>query len=238
VDILQPSAVCYSLWDTTSLHSDWLQHLCYLQLSTAVYHCPLLSTAVHCYLLLFTAIYCSLLLSTAFYYLLLPSARLKHALLLSTYCHMSFLYLSAHSVLICLEHQHAVYGLDEHLKRHHGLVAARRKELLATYAGLTIYAPKQVPLPAPNRPPIAELGQAKDAFLCCQEEAGVVAREGEELDVGATEATIIVQQQHTCGYISTNRQEMRKHTNQQHCIKLTRWSSSAAAYPRALNQVL
>jgi hypothetical protein len=49
-----------------------------------------------------------------------------------------FTYLSAYSVLICNEHQHAVYSLDEHLKRHHSLLIARRRELLTAYAGLAI----------------------------------------------------------------------------------------------------
>jgi hypothetical protein len=81
-----------------------------------------------------------------------------------------FFYLSAYSVLICVEHRCAVYGLDEHLKRHHSLSAARRRELLAAYAGFAIYAPKHVTLPAPGSAPIAELGRAQDAFLCCQQE--------------------------------------------------------------------
>jgi hypothetical protein len=126
-----------------------------------------------------------------------------------------FTYLPAYRVLICVEHQHAVYGLDEHLKRHHGLLTARRKELLAAYAGLAIDAPTQLSLPAPNSAAIAELGQAQDAFLCCQKQAQ-----------GAEE----VQPQHsTCSYITINQQEMRKHTNQHHSVKLTRWSSPATA---------
>jgi hypothetical protein len=90
-------------------------------------------------------------------------------------------YLSAYRVLISVEHQHAVYGLDEHLKRHHSLPVARRRELLAAYAGFAIYAPKHVTLPAPGSAPIAELGRAQDAFLCCQqaeEEAGAGADAG------------------------------------------------------------
>jgi hypothetical protein len=76
-----------------------------------------------------------------------------------------FTYLPAYRVLICVEHQHAVYGLDEHLKRHLGLPTARRKELLAAYAGLAIDVPTRLSLPAPNSAPIAELGRAQDAFL-------------------------------------------------------------------------
>jgi hypothetical protein len=135
-----------------------------------------------------------------------------------------FTYLSAYRVLICVEHQHAVYGLDEHLKRHHGLPAAKRRELRAAYAGLAIDAPTQVPLPAPNTAPIAQLGRAQDAFLCCQqkeEDAGAGAS-------AAVAAAGAVQQRRSCSYITTNRKEMRTHTNQQHGVKLTRWLSSAA----------
>jgi hypothetical protein len=78
-----------------------------------------------------------------------------------------FTYLAAYSVLICIEHQHAVYSLDEHLKRQHSLPIAQRKELLAAYAGLPISAPNQVPLPTPSSAPIAALGPAKPAFRCC-----------------------------------------------------------------------
>jgi hypothetical protein len=132
-----------------------------------------------------------------------------------------FTYLPAYRVLICVKHQHAVYGLDEHLKRHHGLPAARRKELRAAYAGLAIDAPTQLSLPAHNSAPIAELGRAQDAFLCCQQER-------EEAGAGAG-AAAAVQQRRSRSYITTNRQEMRKHTNQQHSVKLTRWSSPATA---------
>jgi hypothetical protein len=87
------------------------------------------------------------------------SLQLSTALLYS----IMFTYLPAYRVLICVEHQHAVYGLDEHLKRHHGLPAAKRRELRAAYAGLVIDAPTQVSLPAPNSAPIAQLGRAQDA---------------------------------------------------------------------------
>jgi hypothetical protein len=95
-----------------------------------------------------------------------------------------FTYLPAYCVLICVEHQHAVYGLDEHLKRHYSLPAARRRELLAAYAGFVIYAPKHVTLLAPSSAPIAALGQAQDAFLCCQQE------EEEEAGAGAAAAAV------------------------------------------------
>jgi hypothetical protein len=137
-----------------------------------------------------------------------------------------FTYLPAYRVLICVEHYHAVYSLDEHLKRHHGLPAAKRRELRAAFAGLAINAPTQLPLPAPNSPPIAQLGRAQDAFLCCQQEeedagAGVSAA----VAVGAVAA---VQQRCSCSYITTNCKGMRTHTNKQHGVKLTRWLSPAA----------
>jgi hypothetical protein len=140
-----------------------------------------------------------------------------------------FTYLSAYRVLICVEHQHAVYGLDEHLKRHYGLPAAKRRELRAAYAGFVIKAPTQLSLLAPNSAPIAQLGRAQDAFLCCQrEEEGVSAGLGASAAVAAVAAAGAVQQRCSCSYITTNRKEMRTHTNQQHSVKLTRWLSSAA----------
>jgi hypothetical protein len=154
------------------------------------------------------------------YYLYPPATTLSTAFLSPSYITRlsllprMFTYLPAHRVLICVEHQHAVYGLDEHLKRHHGLPAAKRRELLAAYTGLAINAPEHVSLPAPSSAPIAGLGQAQGAFICCQEEAG----EAED-----------VQQRCSCSYITINRQEMQKHTNQHHSVKLTRWSSPATA---------
>jgi hypothetical protein len=49
-----------------------------------------------------------------------------------------FIYLSSYRVLICCEHQQAVYGLDKHLKRHYKLSLARRRELLVEYQGLSL----------------------------------------------------------------------------------------------------
>jgi hypothetical protein len=150
----------------------------------------------------------SLQLSTALYSSLQLSSTLYNNTRLSLFYSIMFTYLPAYRVLICVEHQHAVYGLDEHLKRHQGLPAARRKELRAAYAGLAIDAPTQLSLPAHNSAPIAELGRAQDAFLCCQQEK-------EEAGAGAG-AAAAVQQRRSCSYITTNRLEMRKHTNQQH----------------------
>ena len=128
-----------------------------------------------------------------------------------------FTYLSSYKVLICREHQHAVYSLDEHLKRHHQLPVAKRRELLAAYQGLSLSLPNHVVLPGPDSAPIQELGPAQNAYLCCQ----------------------LVQQQHQqqrqqhgsqrCSYISTSRLWMRKHVNQQHSINLSRWPAASAA---------
>ena len=60
-----------------------------------------------------------------------------------------FAYLSSYEVLICREHQYAVYSLDEHLKRHHRLPVAERRELLAAYAGLSLNPPGYGVLPEP-----------------------------------------------------------------------------------------
>jgi hypothetical protein len=82
------------------------------------------------------------------------SLQLSTALLYS----IMFTYLPDYRVLICVEHYYAVYGLDEHLKRHYSLPAARRRELRAAYAGLAINALKHVTLPASGSAPIKELG--------------------------------------------------------------------------------
>jgi hypothetical protein len=54
-----------------------------------------------------------------------------------------FTYLPSYRVLICCEHQQAVHSLDEHLKRHHKLSLARRRELLEDYQSLPLCLPKQ-----------------------------------------------------------------------------------------------
>jgi hypothetical protein len=129
------------------------------------------------------------------------SLQLSTALLYS----IMFTYLPAYRVLICVEHHHAVYGLDEHLKRHHGLPAARRRELRAAYAGIAIDAPKHVTLLASGSAPIAELGRAQDAFLCCPQEAeDASAGLGASAAVAAG-AAAAVQQRRSCSYINTNR---------------------------------
>jgi hypothetical protein len=140
-----------------------------------------------------------------------------------------FTYLSTYSVLICVEHQHAVYSLDEHLKRRHRLPIAERRQLLATYQCYSLYPPQQLSLPAPSSAPIAELGPAQDGFLCCQgQTAKVGAALAERLHVSYSSSS---SSSSSCSYITTNRKEMQKHTNQQHSVKLSRWSTlSAASY--------
>jgi hypothetical protein len=76
-------------------------------------------------------------------------------------------YLPLHRVLICDEHQHAVYSLDEHLKRHYKLPIAQRRELLALYSSYALLPPDQVPLPELPTTPFTELGPLQDAWLCC-----------------------------------------------------------------------
>jgi hypothetical protein len=126
-------------------------------------------------------------------------------------------------VLICIEHHYAIYGLDEHLKRHHGLPAVKRRELLAAYTELAIDAPEHVSLPTSAGAPKTGLGQARAAFVCCQGGAGEAGEEG-----GAGRAGE-VQQRRSCSYITINQQEMRQHTSQHHNVKLLRWSSYATA---------
>jgi hypothetical protein len=134
-----------------------------------------------------------------------------------------FTYLSAYSMLICNEHQHAIYSLNKYLKRHHSLPIARRRELLIAYAGLMINLPGEVALPAPYSAPITELGQIQGVFFCCQQ------REQEEEEEKKGEGVVgVVQQRRSCGYITANCQKMREHTNQQHSVKLPRWFSTAA----------
>ena len=118
-----------------------------------------------------------------------------------------FTFLPSYGVLICRQHCCAVYGLDRHLDRQHGLPIAKRRELLTAYEGLDVSAPEQVPLPTPYSAPIVELGVAQDALLCCHDSDG--------------------DSDNRCSFITTSQNWMRKHINQQHGVKLTRWSSTS-----------
>jgi hypothetical protein len=114
----------------------------------------------------------------------------------------------AYSVLLCRKHRCAVYGLDKHLERHHSMPTAERRELLALYKDFALLALGEVTQPAPYSSPIDELGPAQDAFLCiCSSNANSAA----------------------CSFISISRAKMRQHVNQQHNVKLMRWSSPTAA---------
>jgi hypothetical protein len=122
-------------------------------------------------------------------------------------------YLPLYSVLVCQEHQHAIYSLDEHLKRQHQLPIAERRELLTLYSHLLLLPPEQVPLPELPSAPLAELGLPQDAWLCCYSSSSSSSS-------GESSA---------CGFISTSRTWMRRHVNQQHSIKLSRGPTPSAA---------
>ena len=49
-----------------------------------------------------------------------------------------FAYLAVHSVLVCRKHCCAIYGLDEHLKRHHSMPAEERRALLTAYEDFNV----------------------------------------------------------------------------------------------------
>jgi hypothetical protein len=117
-----------------------------------------------------------------------------------------FAYLSSYRVLICVEHQYAVYSVDEHLKRYYGLLAVERRQLLAAYTNLTLSTPEQVTLPPQDSSPIPQLGSPQDAFLCCQSQAQAPRSSNSSSSSSSSSSR-------RCGYITTNRKEMRKHVN-------------------------
>jgi hypothetical protein len=126
-----------------------------------------------------------------------------------------FTYLTLYGVLVCCEHRSAVYGLAEHIKRYHSNTPiSKRRELLALYKDLNCLRPAEITQPAPYGLPIDALGLAQDAFLCCCSSRGSRSRDGNSA---------------VCSYISTSRVKMQQHVNQQHCVKLTRWSTPATA---------
>jgi hypothetical protein len=133
-----------------------------------------------------------------------------------------FTYYEPYQVLLCCEHRCAVYGLDKHLKRHHSMPAAERRALLATYEDLHLVQPAKVRQPAPYSRAINELGPAQDAFLCCYPGSRSSSSSSSSRSNSRDRDRI------ACSYISTSRAKMRQHVNQQHQIKLTRWSSAAA----------
>jgi hypothetical protein len=139
-----------------------------------------------------------------------------------------FTYYKPYQVLLCREHHCAVYGLDKHLKQQHGMPAAERRALLATYKGINLLPPAQVsqPLPYTSRA-INELGSAQDAFLCCN--TGSRSRSSSSSSSSSRSDSSRDSDRIACSFISTSRAKMRQHVNQQHQVKLTRWSSAAAA---------
>ena len=131
--------------------------------------------------------------------------------------HSLFVYVPQYSVLVCRKHRCAIYGLDEHLKRHHPHTPiSQRRELLTLYEHLHRVPPADVTLPAPHGPPIDALQPAQDAFLCI---CSSTSSSHSNSDANSA----------VCSFISTSRAKMRQHINQQHQVKLTRWSSTAAA---------
>ena len=88
-----------------------------------------------------------------------------------------------------------------------------RRALLAAYKDVELLPPGEVAQPAPYSRPIDELGRAQDAFLCCYSSSSSDSRNSNSV---------------ACSFISTSRAKIRQHVNQQHQVKLTRWSSTAA----------
>jgi hypothetical protein len=131
-----------------------------------------------------------------------------------------FAHFALYGVLVCREHRCAVYGLDEHLKQHHGNTPIlKRRELLALYENFHRLPPAKVVQPAPYSLPIDALGPAQDAFLCRSRNSGGGSGSSNNSDTNSA----------VCDFISTSRAKMRQHINYQHSVKLTRWSSPATA---------
>jgi hypothetical protein len=145
-------------------------------------------------------------------------------------------YLPAYSVLVCKEHQRALYGVDEHLKRHHKLSLRERRELLSAYSSLSLLSPAQVPLPEPYRTPLPELGPPEDALVCCCQKSSSsststsTSTSTSSSTSSTSSSSSSSEKLYTvCGFISTSRSWMQQHVNKQHQIQLTRWSTSSAA---------
>jgi hypothetical protein len=73
-------------------------------------------------------------------------------------------------------------------------------------------------MPEPYTAAIAELGAAKDAFLCRQAAVQSNSSSSSSNSSNSSSST-------SCGFISTSRSCIQKHTNLQHSIYLSRWSS-------------
>jgi hypothetical protein len=82
--------------------------------------------------------------------------------------------------------------------------------------------PVEVTQPAPYGLSIDALGPPQDAFLCCCSSTSSSSSGSSGIDGRNSDSSL-------GSYISTSRVKMRQHVNQQHHVKLTRWSSPAAA---------
>jgi hypothetical protein len=108
-----------------------------------------------------------------------------------------------YGVLVCREHRCAVYGLDEHLKRHHSNTPIlKRRELLALYEDFHRLPPAEVAQPAPYGPLIDALGPAQDAFLCRSSSSSSGSSSNNRDRNSAV-----------CNFISTSCVKMRQHVN-------------------------
>lgn len=126
-------------------------------------------------------------------------------------------YLPSYHVLICNHHHCAVHGLDKHFKELHKLPAYARRDLLAPYHHLPLLPPDKVPTPEHNSAPLPELGTPADTLACCYRSATTSLSSSSSSSSGAA-----------CTFISTSRRKMQQHLNQQHNVKLTRWTSLSA----------
>lgn len=129
------------------------------------------------------------------------------------------IYLPVYSILICQEHRCAVYSLNRHLKSYYKLSATARHKHIAAYSYLKTLPPDQVNIPAAGSAPLAELGEAQDAFACCcQLQGGEIS--GSSSSSGSSSVA--------CRYISISWKEMRQYLNRQHSVKLTCWAARLA----------
>ena len=93
-------------------------------------------------------------------------------------------------VLICKQHQYAVRNLYNHLRDEHKTIPiVERRVIVERYTRCELEEPAKVQLPQPLGPFIEALGRPVKALQC----------DGE-----------------ACGFISINRQAMKKHCNQAH----------------------
>lgn len=83
-------------------------------------------------------------------------------------------YLPRFKVIVCRDHG-GVRDWSKHLRVFHGTDAARRKVLARKYERVEVLKPIDVPLPPPFGPPFEVLGEPLDAFLCEEEECGVIS---------------------------------------------------------------